>query len=297
MEELFKLIPDIYASTIAARLCFDRLCEVRIANGAPVRVNYDGNGYFLCKSGITRDKSAAYVSGKNEAEQVVMRACSHSLFTVTDTLKHGYISVAGGIRLGVCGVGVADEGRLTAVKDFSSVNIRLPHEIKGCALTLAAKLATDRVKNSVIISPPAAGKTTMLRDLCRILSDRGFNVLLCDEKYEIAAVSGGMPTLDVGCRTDVISGVDKQRVFEMGIANMSPDVIVTDELFSGDMYGVRRAVTCGISVIASVHAKNLDELRAKPDWRDILSLGLFESYVVLSGPPSRSVTVYEGVAV
>ncbi|MDE7406111.1 MAG: hypothetical protein K2M89_04500 [Clostridiales bacterium] len=296
MEALYRLIPDKYSAVIEKRLSLQRLSELRIINGGPVRVCYDGVYYFLCESGLTKDKSAAFTAGGGSAEQIVMRACSHSLFTVTDTLKRGYISVTGGIRVGVCGAGVMQGGTLTAVKDFYSVNIRLPHEVKGCAGVLAQKLTCNgRIKNTLIISPPAAGKTTILRDLCRLLSDGGRSVLLCDEKYEIASVSCGVPSLDVGCCTDIISGVDKPKVFEMGIANMSPEIIMTDELFAADLPYVRRASTCGIAVIATAHARNIDELKVKQEYSDIVAHGVFDSYVVLSGPPSRTVTVYEGV--
>lgn len=296
MEALFRLIPEKYSAVIAAKLSLERLCEVRIINGSPIRVCYDGAYYFLCKDGLTKDRFSAFKADNNSAEQIVMRACSHSLFTVTDTLRRGYIAVAGGLRVGVCGTGVMSGGTLTAVKNFYSVNIRLPHEVIGCAGALAPKLTVGgRIKNALILSSPGAGKTTMLRDLCRVISDSGHNVLLCDERYEIASVSGGVSTLDVGCGTDVISGVDKPRVFEIGIANMSPHVIITDELFASDLPYVARASTCGIAVIATAHAKNIDELKAKTEYADIIKSGVFDCYAVLSGPPSRSVTVFEGV--
>lgn len=296
MEELFKLISDEYAAVIKSRLLLDRLNEVRIINGAPVRVSYDGAYYYLTKTGLTKERSTAFVAPSDEADKIVMRACSHSLYTVTDTLKRGFISVKGGLRLGVCGEGVMNDKTLTAVKNFSSVNIRLPHEVKGFASNLFHRLVGSGIKNAIVISPPGAGKTTLLRDLCRLISDRGFCVLLCDEKYEIAACHDGVPTLDVGACTDVISGVDKPKVFEMGIANMRPDVIITDELFPCDVESVERATTCGIAVIASVHADSIEQLRLKRDWRTVIEQKLFDSYVVLSVPPKRTVTVYEGVS-
>ncbi|MCH5165744.1 MAG: Flp pilus assembly complex ATPase component TadA [Clostridiales bacterium] len=295
MEELYRLIPDKYVAPIRSRLFYERISEVRIINGAPVRICYDGAYYFLCKSGITKDKSCAFVAEKNEAESVVMRACEHSLYTVTDTIKRGFVSVAGGLRIGVCGSGVMDGGELTAVKDFSSVNIRLPHEVTDCAAGLFAKVISGgSIKNTLIISPPAAGKTTMLRDLCRLVSNHGYCVLLCDEKYEIAAVSGGQPTLDVGCCTDVISGVDKRRVFETGVAHMRPDVIMADELMGNDLNMIVRASTCGIAVVATVHAYDYDDMLKKPYFKQAVENKVFTVFVTLSGAPRRTVTVREG---
>ncbi len=296
MDELFRLLPDEYAAPIADRLCYDRLCEVRIINGMPVRVCYDGAYYFLCRTGITKQRADAFVADARAADGVVMRACERSLYTVTDTLKRGYVSVAGGIRIGVCGSGVMSGTELTAVKDFTSVNIRLPHEIKGCAASVLLKtLANGVIKNTLIVSPPGAGKTTLLRDLCRSVSDRGHNVLLCDEKYEIASVCKGAPTLDVGCRTDVVSGVDKAKTLDMGIANMRPDVIMMDELFGTELDDVRRASTCGIAVIATVHAKDPDDLRRKQGWERAMTEGLFDVLAVLSAPPRRNIELYEGI--
>lgn len=293
MDELYKLIPD-YCAPIKARLNPERLSEVRVINNAPVRVQYDGAYYFLGSGGITKDKSAAFTAERGAAERVVMRACERSLYTVTDTLKRGYVSVSGGIRVGVCGNGVMSDGALNAVKDFSSVNIRIPHEIKGCAAGLLAKIAAGgALRNTLILSPPGGGKTTVLRDLCRLISDHGYCVLLCDEKHEIASVINGVPTLDVGCRTDVISGTDKARVFSFGIANMRPDVIITDELFERDTESVLHASSCGVTVIATVHAKNIDDLRKKPHFKALLSCGVWDCAVTLFGPPSRSMSVSE----
>ncbi len=287
-------MPDRISSVISSRLSIDRLCELRIRNSLPVCVLYDGCYYFLCRSGLTKDRNDAFIAEKNEAERVVMRACEKSLYTVTETLKRGYIAVSGGIRIGVCGSAVTERGAVFAVKDFSSVNIRVPHQVKGCAATLYNKIASDRIPNTLIISPPGAGKTTVLRDLCRMISDRGKNVLLCDEKYEIAAAVSGAPTLDVGACTDVISGTDKETVFNMGVASMRPDVIAVDELFNSDIDGLSHAVHCGISVIATVHARDLIDFKSKREYSEILNDGIFSRFAVLSDAPRRGIAVYDG---
>lgn len=295
MDELYKLISDRCADTVRARLSLSNLYELRIRNGFPVRVGYGGGYYYLCPTGITRDISQAYIADKSEAESIVMRACEHSLYTVTETLKLGYISVPGGIRVGVCGSCVTVGGHISAVKNFSSVNIRLPHEVKGCASSLFGRVVGgDGIKSTLIISRPGGGKTTVLRDLCRLISDRGSNVLLCDEKYELASVIDSRPSLDVGMCTDVMSGADKSSVFKAGIAYMRPDVIMTDELFDADMDAVLRAVHCGIAVVATAHAADLNDLRTRPGFENIAASGAFSRYAVISAPPSRDITVFSG---
>ncbi|MCH5160498.1 MAG: hypothetical protein J1G04_00555 [Clostridiales bacterium] len=292
MEVLYRLIPDEYADGLR-RLSIGRVSELRIRNRMPVRVCYDGVYHYLGRSGIVGTVGQAIVAGSNEAEQVIMRACGRSLYTVTDTIKRGYVSVAGGIRIGVCGTGVADGGRISAVKEFSSVDIRVPHEIKGCAETLYGKLSVGGLKNTLIVSPPSGGKTTVIRDLCRIISDRGYNVLLCDEKHEIAAVSCGVPTLDVGRCTDVICGLDKNHVIKAGILNLRPDVIITDELFGDDTEIVTYVAYCGVTIISTAHATDIDELVSKPDYEQLLNKRVFSRFAVISPPPLRTIAVYD----
>ncbi len=295
MDELFRILPDEYVGVIKYRILAEKLSEVRIVNRAPVRVCYDGSYRFLCENGLTSDKHGAFVAGERAAEGVVMRACERSLYTVTETLRHGYVATRGGIRIGVCGSGVVSGGTVAAVKDFSSVNIRLPHEVKGCAENIFARAVSGGgVKSTLIVSPPGVGKTTVLRDLCRLVSERGYNVLLCDEKYEIAAVSGGVPTLDVGCRTDIMSGMSKAHVLTAGIASMRPHVVMVDELFAGEIDCVENARSCGVSVVATVHAANTAELKSKRGWERAIGGGLFDIYAVLSDAPRRNTAVYEG---
>ncbi len=292
MEELFRLIPDEYASSLD-RLGLPRVGELRIRNSMPVRVCCDGTYHYLGADGITSKPERAFIARNNEAEQVIMRACGRSPYTVADTIKRGYVTVSGGIRIGLCGTGVADGGRVSAVKDFSSVNIRIPHNVKGCAETLYAKIASGGLKNTLIVSPPGGGKTTVLRDLCRIISDRGSNVLLCDEKHEIAAVSRGVPTLDVGKCTDVVCGLDKRYVIGVGILNLRPDVIMTDELFGDDTDVITYAAYCGVTVISTAHASSMDELVGKPDYKAMLAKRVFTRFAVISPPPMRAITVYD----
>ena len=293
MKELYKLIPDRYADIISVRLSLQKLSEVRIRNGMPVRVCYGGAYYYLSAGGITKEKSGAIIARDKDAEGVILRACEHSLYTVSDTIKRGYIPACGGIRVGVCGSVVSSGERTLSVKDYTAVNIRIPHEVIGCASSLYyGVVSSGVVKNTLIISPPGCGKTTVLRDLCRLISDSGKNVLLCDEKYELASCVDGMPSLDVGCNTDVVSGADKPHAFSLGIAYMRPDAIMTDELFYDDTESVLQATHSGISVISTVHARDLADFKQKPEFEKLIDSRAFSCYAVLD--KNYSIKIYDG---
>ncbi|MCH5350338.1 MAG: Flp pilus assembly complex ATPase component TadA [Clostridiales bacterium] len=294
MKELYKLIPDRYADIISSRLNRSKISEVRIRNTLPVRVCYGGVYYYLSANGISTDKQYALIAGEKEAEGVILRACEHSLYTIAETLKRGYIPVGGGIRVGVCGSNVLSGERTVSVKDFYAVNIRIPHEVINCAASLYyAVVANGGIKNTLIISPPGCGKTTVLRDLCRLISDSGRNVLLCDEKYELASCADGAPTLDVGCNTDVVSGADKPHALSLGIAYMRPDVIMTDELFPEDTDAVLQAIHSGISVISTVHARDCRDFTEKPEFERLVSSRAFSVFAVLDR--TMSLKVYTGL--
>lgn len=295
MENLYRLISDEWANVIKSRLCLDKLTELRIRNNMPLRVGYDNAYYYLRESGLAKCCENVFVVGQAEVHNVVMRACNHSIYAVEQTLKSGYISVDGGIRIGVCGSYITNDVGKIVLKNFSSVNIRIPHAVIDCASPIVNKLYGDNCEllNTLIISPPGVGKTTILRDLCRLLAKNGKNILVCDEKYEIAAMINGVSTLDVG-NVDVVCGRTKSEVIDIAITVMRPDIIFMDELSHVDVDGVLRASHCGLVIVATVHANDVNDFKNKVEFKNLIMQRIFKRYVVLSKLPYKHIAVYDG---
>lgn len=205
-----------------------------------------------------RIAGGAYIVTKEDIDGIILRATNLSPYSVSDEMIKGYVP-SKRLRIGVGGEGVSDGGRLINLKNVSYLTIRVPHQIYTAADAFLQEIYdkdTLAVKNTLIISPPSGGKTTALRELARIISANK-NVVLIDERYELACVSNGVPSLDIG-DADVISGVPKTVAYENCIRAMNPDVLITDELFRDDeISAVCDIIRCGVNVIASVHGDSV----------------------------------------
>jgi len=276
------------------KIGISKINEIRLRCDKPVVVCIGMVSYFLSSTGLTGEPNTAIIATKEMIEDIVFRASECSLYAVNEQLKRGFISLTGGIRMGVCGTVVHENGLIKTMKDFTSINIRVPHQIKNCSLTAFNQIVEQgKIFNTLVISPPGAGKTTFLRDFVWQLSNRNFsfNVLVLDERGEIAGTNSGF---DIGKFCDVLSFSSKNDGFEQGVRSMNPDVIVADELMGEEDYNsVMMASHCGVKVVASIHANNLKELRNKPDFQKLLQDKCFERFVILS--KSNGVGTFEGI--
>jgi stage III sporulation protein AA len=188
------------------------------------------------------------------------------------------------MRIGASGAVVSEGGRVSALKNIASLNIRIPHEVKGCAGEVSY-IVDGGLKNILVVSPPGAGKTTLLRELTRLYSEKLYNILLIDERNEIAAVSDGKSILDAGDFTDVMAGAEKKLVYENAVRSMRPDMIVMDELFGeDDAEGICDIARAGVRVMASVHARDTEALKNTPFER---MLRFFDFFLVLERPGGK----------
>lgn len=212
------------------------------------------------------------------------RLCDYSSYSHEDERKNGFITLRGGYRVGLCG----RMGGKNSVGRVSGFNIRIAREWKGCADGLMPNIIgkDGRAVSTLLLSAPGVGKTTMLRDIARQLSDgcvcNGKKIAIADERSEIAGAYLGIPTLDVGARTDVMDGWPKAQAIQMLIRTMSPEVIVTDEIGgTEDAAALGEAARCGVAVIASAHARDAESAKERPELTSLLKAGLFERIVEL----------------
>ncbi|MCL1821043.1 MAG: stage III sporulation protein AB [Oscillospiraceae bacterium] len=202
-----------------------------------------------------RETLLPYTVTNADVAGVVEIGTQGSLHTALDSIKQGYITVRGGHRLGLCGTAAVREGQVEFLRDISSVNIRIAREKRGICESFADKLYDGgRLRDTLIVSPPGMGKTTVLRDLIRFVSDKGLRVSVADERGELAACHEGRPSLDVGKRTDVMDSCPKYTAVFMLLRAMGPQVIAVDEI-TDDVSPIAAARSCGVSLLATAHGE------------------------------------------
>lgn len=209
-----------------------------------------------------------------------------SLHCVEESLKNGYITIPGGHRVGLCGTVVTKNREIAFVKNLSSVSVRIAREIKGVAdEVLPFILQNGSFENTLIVSAPGCGKTTLLRDLIRQLAGNTtphYRVSLIDERGELAAKWSGVPQLDVGLHTDVLDGVCKADGSMMLLRTMSPQIIAMDEITAPeDVAALKYASHCGVGLLATAHGYDLDCLMSRPLYREMMEQGIFCYCIVI----------------
>ena len=217
-----------------------------------------------------------------DLEAVLDIATGSSRYTASQSLRQGYLTAEGGFRIGVCGTAVLEGGEVALYRDLSSLNIRIPREQIGLAdRVLPRLLAEGRLESTLVISPPGGGKTTLLRDLVRALSDeKNLRVSLVDERGELAAVHRGVPQLQVGRHTDVLDACPKAQAIPTLLRAMNPQVIAVDEVaVAGDVAALEQAAGAGVVLLATVHGAGVEDLKRKPILAGMLGLGIFRKAV------------------
>ncbi len=252
--------------------------EVRLRCGRVPTVVVGGDELPLpCAGEVTR----------RDLELTVEIATQASAHAALERVRQGWFTVRGGHRIGLCGSVAAEEGKVKNLRCLSSLNIRVAHAVPGCGEGPLRALVRDGVfPSTLILAPPGGGKTTLLRELVRLLSTGcrvpPVRVGLCDERGEVAALWEGVPQFDVGARTDVLEGCAKAQGLMMLLRGMNPQLLCCDEITDpADCAALEQCALCGVKLLATIHAGGVDELTRKSLYRELLGRGIFEKAVVL----------------
>lgn len=278
-RDILEILPKNIKMILENNIKLDELQEIRIKIDKPI---------YLYINNI--EKKYEYKPCTEDIKFILQKISSYSIYAFENEIKHGYITIRGGHRVGLCGTIVTEKNVVKTIKNITSINIRVAKEVLNCSKYLIPYIVRNKeILNTIIISPPKCGKTTILRDICRIISDgdgvnlKGKNITVIDERSEIAACFKGIPQMNVGNRTDVLDSCPKSEGIIMAIRSMSPEVIICDEIGThSDMESIIAALNSGVNLITTIHGFDIEDLYKRPVFKEVMENAVFKRAIVLS---------------
>ncbi|MEW6308233.1 MAG: stage III sporulation protein AA [Bacillota bacterium] len=276
--------------------------EIRLRRGGPLTLVCGGTDVFVDSGGRECEQGAAYQVTPEDIMRTLQLLSQSSVYALEEELRRGYVTAPGGHRVGLAGRVVLEGGAIRTMKSISGLNVRLARQVTGAADPILPFILQGGGPHHVLLaSRPRGGKTTVLRDLVRQLSDgvprlkcRGRRVVVVDERSEIAACRDGEPQLAVGCRTDVLDACPKAEGIVMALRGLSPDIIATDEIGRPeDAAAIAEVLNAGVKVLATAHADRRSDLFKRPVLKELLAEGTF-GRVVFLGQRGSLESVYDG---
>ncbi len=284
-REILSVMPDNLKFILGK--AFEQLAEIeeiRLRTGRPLIIGTAGGNFAVLSSGnISPAIGGAYIVNETDIKRIFSSICDNSVYAHTEEIKKGYITIRGGHRVGFSGKAVMSGNEVENIRDINSINIRIASQRLGMASEyISGILKNGQIVNTLVISPPCCGKTTLLRDLTRQISNSGIKVSVIDERGEIAAMYRGVPQNDVGVQTDVIEDAPKAKAIEIMLRSMSPQVILCDEIAAEeDVNALKKCFGAGVGVIASAHAGSYDEIKNRNLIKPVLGEDGFKQVIVL----------------
>ncbi len=268
---------------------YQTVSEIRIRRNGPVQIVKENGSFYVSANGsFHQDVRSAVQLSESEFDELFRHICRHSVYAFEEELKNGYLTVEGGHRIGVVGQTVWEGRKMKSIKNLNALNIRIAHEIKGVADSVLPCLISEGIlKSTLLVSPPGCGKTTLLRDLVRKISNgsrmiSSMNVSLVDERSEIASCYMGKAQNDIGLHTDIMDACPKAKGIMLVLRSMSPQVIAVDELGGEEDYdALCQAFYLGCNILATIHGTDYERLANSPHMKILLKKGFFERIVFL----------------
>ena len=265
--------------------------EIRLRCGQPLAVRIGDQDYTLDRGGrVEKNLSLGYMVSAEDIYRSIASISDNSIYAFEEEIGRGFITIPGGHRVGLAGKIVLKGSEVRTIKDFSGLAFRIAREVKDCAHSIIGYIYPRELEpiNTLFIAAPRCGKTTILRDVARSLSlgtrwARGCNVVVVDERSELAGTYQGRAQMDLGPRTDVLDSCPKARGMIMAIRSLSPHVLITDEIGRReDIEAIEECVNAGVAVITSVHARSMEEVQKRPLLGELLATDAFANLIVLS---------------
>jgi len=279
-DEILRYFPIELRNAIilSEDIKLSEICEIRIRINRPVILSSKDKDYIVNRNGNE------YIVTKEIINRIFESICGNSVYAFTDEISNGFITIYGGHRVGISGKPLYKEGKIYSIKDISGLNFRIAREVKGVADNIISKIkVNEEFVSTLIISSPGLGKTTLLRDLVRQISNEGHNVSLVDERSEIAGCFLGIPQNDVGIRTDIMDAVLKPNGIKMMVRSMRPEFVATDEIGTDeDAEAIEYAVNSGVKILATAHGDKMEDLYKSKKMKKLLQAGVFDKFIFIN---------------